>query len=117
MPSRVCTQKNDQAIAYSKTLENIPWCDDYEKMISGMLYSCETPTLWNHRNMARRLAQQFNTWVPDESMSAAAVADTRVAMTKKLFGKVGADVYVEPSIQVDYGCNITIGDSFYANFK
>ncbi|KAG5660913.1 hypothetical protein KAF25_002556 [Fusarium avenaceum] len=117
MPSGVRTQKDDQAVAYSKTLESVPWCDDYEKMVSGMLYSCEAPALRDHRNKARRLAQKFNTWVPDETMSAAAVADTRVAMIKELFGKVGADIYVEPSIQVDYGCNITIGDKFYANFN
>lgn len=117
MPSGVRTQKNDQAIAYSKRLENVPWCDDYEKMISGMLYSCESPALSDHRNKARRLAQQFNTWVPYKTMSATAVADTRVAMIKELFGKVGGDIYIEPSIQVDYGCNITIGDKFYANFK
>lgn len=32
------TQKDTEAIALAKTLENIPWCDDYEKMISGNLY-------------------------------------------------------------------------------
>lgn len=32
------TEKDPEAIAYARTLENIPWCDDYEKMISGVLY-------------------------------------------------------------------------------
>ncbi|KPM42085.1 hypothetical protein AK830_g4463 [Neonectria ditissima] len=117
MVAPVRTQKDDKAIAFSKTLSNIPWCDDYEKMISGMLYSCEAPELSEARNRARRLAQKFNTYVPEETLTAAQVTETRVAMIKELFGKVGSDFYVEPNIQVDYGSNITIGDRFYANFN
>jgi hypothetical protein len=30
-------EKNAAAIEAAKQLDNIPWCDDYEKMISGML--------------------------------------------------------------------------------
>ena len=30
--------REDQAvIEYAKTLDNVPWCEDYEKMVSGML--------------------------------------------------------------------------------
>lgn len=113
----IATRKNEDAIAYSRTLSDVPWCEDYEKMISGMLYSCMEPALVESRNRARRLAQQFNTWVPNESLTAAEVGDKRIGMIQQLFGKVGADSYVEPSLQVDYGCNISIGKDFYANFK
>ncbi|CCF45877.1 galactoside O-acetyltransferase [Colletotrichum higginsianum] len=113
----VRTAKDENAIAHARTLERVPWCDDYEKMVSGMLYSCMAPELVASRNRARRLAQRFNTYVPDESASADEVASTRVGMIKELFGKIGEDVYIEPSLQVDYGCNITVGDRFYANFN
>ncbi|KAF4918335.1 Sophorolipid acetyltransferase [Colletotrichum viniferum] len=113
----VRTEKNEQAVAYAKSLTHVPWCDDYEKMISGMLYSCMAPQLVHARNRARRMAQKFNTYVPEEEATAEQVADKRVAMIKELFGKVGEDIYLEPSLQVDYGCNITIGDRFYANFN
>ncbi|KAJ0267603.1 hypothetical protein COL940_014215 [Colletotrichum noveboracense] len=113
----VRTEKNEKAVAYAKFLTHVPWCDDYEKMISGMLYSCMAPELVHARNRARRMAQKFNTYVPDEEATAEQVADKRVAMIKELFGKVGEDIYLEPSLQVDYGCNITIGDRFYANFN
>ncbi|WQF90128.1 Putative trimeric LpxA-like superfamily, maltose/galactoside acetyltransferase [Colletotrichum destructivum] len=113
----VKTAKDENAIAHARTLERVPWCDDYEKMVSGMLYSCMAPELLASRNRARRLAQRFNTYVPDESASADEVASTRVGMIKELFGKIGEDVYIEPSLQVDYGCNITVGDRFYANFN
>ena len=32
------TQKNTHEIAKAKALNHVPWCDEYEKMISGMLY-------------------------------------------------------------------------------
>lgn len=86
-------------------------------MISGMLYSCMAPELVTARNRARRLAQQFNNYVPLEEETAELVSEKRIGIIKQLFGKVGADSYVEPNIQVDYGCNITVGERFYANFK
>lgn len=32
------TEKNAAIIEHAKTFANTPWCEDYEKMISGMLY-------------------------------------------------------------------------------
>ncbi|KAF5260621.1 hypothetical protein FOXYS1_8721 [Fusarium oxysporum] len=88
------TQKNERAIEYSRGLTNIPWFEDYEKMISGILYSCAVPELAAARNRARRLAQKFNTWVPPNGFSAEQVTETKVGMINELF------------------CN-----TFYANFK
>lgn len=113
----IATNKNEQAIEYSNSLTHVPWCEDYEKMISGMLYSCMAPDLVAARHRARRIAARFNNYVPTEEENADAVAEKRIGMIKELFGKVGADSYVEPNIQVDYGCNITVGERFYANFK
>lgn len=31
------TQKDEKAIAHAKTLANVPWHEQYERMISGML--------------------------------------------------------------------------------
>lgn len=36
MPAK--TEKDATIIEYAKTLAHTPWCDDYEKMISGVLY-------------------------------------------------------------------------------
>jgi hypothetical protein len=30
--------KNIALIEQAKTFKNVPWCEDYEKMVSGMLY-------------------------------------------------------------------------------
>lgn len=109
------TEKDENAIAFAKTLENVPWCEDYEKMISGMLYDAQAPELKSGRFRARRLMHKYNTHFPDDATLESLSAD-RVAILKDTFGHVGADVEIEPPLHVDYGCNISVGDRFYANF-
>jgi hypothetical protein len=36
------TKKDTTAIEKAKTLENVPWGDEYERMISGMMYAPRT---------------------------------------------------------------------------
>jgi hypothetical protein len=36
------TEKDTAAIEKAKTLENVPWGDEYERMISGMMYAPRT---------------------------------------------------------------------------
>ena len=31
------TEKDPVSIAFARTLNKVPWCEDYEKMISGMM--------------------------------------------------------------------------------
>lgn len=38
-------------------------------------------------------------------------------MLRELLGRVGRDCYIEAPFNVDYGCNISIGNNFYANSK
>ena len=116
MPSGVNTEKNLKAISHAKNLEAVPWCEDYEKMISGMLYSCEAPELEEGRVRARKLAAKFNAHLPDDATMASLSSD-RLGLLRKLLGHVGDGSYMEPNIQVDYGCNISVGKNFYANFK
>lgn len=33
------TEKNAEAIERARTFHNVPWCEEYEMMISGMAYS------------------------------------------------------------------------------
>lgn len=113
----VKTTKDPLALARARDLTNVPWCDDYERMVSGMLYSCFAPELVAARQRARRITQRFNTYVATAAEDDNPATDVRMGMIRELFGKVGADSYVEPSLQVDYGCNITVGASFYANFN
>lgn len=38
-------------------------------------------------------------------------------MLQSIVGSVGADAYIEPPFTVDYGCNLRLGERFYANFN
>lgn len=61
------------------------------------------------RRKARRIFEKFNlTSVNDP--------DERVELVKRLFKATGEKLYIEPSFKCDYGCNITVGENFYANF-
>ena len=45
------------------------------------------------------------------------LAEGREVILKELFGRMGKDCFLEPPLFVDYGCNISLGDGFYANAK
>ncbi|KAK9370331.1 trimeric LpxA-like protein [Lipomyces kononenkoae] len=110
------TEKDEEFIAYAKTLEGIPWCEDYERMISGMLYNAFVPELVTGRTQARQKVTKYNAYLPDDA-TAESIASERETMLRNIMGKAGKRPYIEPPFYVDYGCNITVGDDFYANFN
>lgn len=59
---------------------------------------------------------KYNSYFPDSATPESLTAD-REAMLREIFGKVGKDVFIEPPLNIDYGCNISVGDGFYSNFK
>lgn len=59
---------------------------------------------------------KYNHHFPDDATPQSLVED-REKMLKEHFGKVGEGVYIEPPVNIDYGCNISVGDGFYSNFK
>lgn len=59
---------------------------------------------------------QYNHHFPDDATPESLVAD-REKLLKGILGKIGANPFIEPPMNIDYGCNITIGDNFYSNFK
>ncbi|KAI5207616.1 hypothetical protein E4T38_03165 [Aureobasidium subglaciale] len=107
--------KNEAIIARAKGLANVPWCEEYEKMISGMLYNAFVPELLTGRFRARKLASQFNAPISDEATEEELMTH-RGELLKKFFGSLGKNSFIEPPLNVDYGCNILIGDDFYSNF-
>lgn len=59
---------------------------------------------------------KYNSYFPDAATPESLASD-REAMLKDIFGKVGKGPFIEPPLNIDYGCNISLGDSFYSNFK
>ncbi|KAL2755405.1 hypothetical protein ACRALDRAFT_2034520 [Sodiomyces alcalophilus JCM 7366] len=110
------TEKDQEAIEVAKTLDNIPWCEDYEKMISGMLYNSLAPELVESRFKARRFMHQFNNYFPEDATPDSLTA-YREGLLRKQLGRVGTEPFIEPPFSIDYGCNTIIGDRFYSNFN
>ena len=81
-----------------------------EKMLAGQPYLANGSELVGERLFAKELLFQFNNSRPVE-------VEARNAILQKLFGKTGANFYVEPPFRCDYGYNIEIGDNFYANYN
>ncbi|KAF5863958.1 hypothetical protein ETB97_008893 [Aspergillus alliaceus] len=68
------------------------------------------------RFRARRLLSKYNSAPISDEMTPEYLKADRDAILGQLLGSVGSNVYLEPPIFVDYGCNISVGDNFYANF-
>lgn len=80
-----------------------------EKMQAGMLYYAFDEQLVQERADAREKTYEYNLTRPTELKK-------RTEILKTLFGSVGEGIYIEPSFKCDYGYNIHVGKSFYANF-
>ncbi|MGL4394829.1 MAG: sugar O-acetyltransferase [Brevinema sp.] len=82
---------------------------EFQKMCDGEMYVSSDLALLEMRKKARLAMHQYNQTSLDE-------LDTRTQILQGIFGSVGKDVYIEPSITFDYGCNIFLGDDVYMNF-
>ncbi|CDR42918.1 CYFA0S10e03818g1_1 [Cyberlindnera fabianii] len=111
-------EKNTELIEWAyNNLEGIPkGSDDYERLISGMSYNCWAPELNVARLTRHERARRYGD-LSIEGKSEAEFMKERYEYIKSVFGKVGANVYLEPPFNVDYGFNISVGDNFYANFN
>lgn len=74
------------------------------------------------RYRARAFAHKYNTWFPPSDTNPDdgfdVLAAERLKMLKSIIGRVGDDeVFIEPPFNIDYGCNISLGKRFYANFN
>jgi hypothetical protein len=59
---------------------------------------------------------KYNAPIP-EDISLEALTLQRGELLSQIFGAVGKAAYVGLPLMIDYGCNIKVGDNFYANFK
>lgn len=80
-----------------------------DKMIAGELYDPSDPVLIADRLAARKQMRAFNNSDPEQT-------EERTDMLKKLLGKTGKNITIEPSFKVDYGYNIYVGENFYSNY-
>ena len=82
---------------------------EFEKMVAGLLYNSSDEDLMRLRTEARLLTEKFN-------QSSVANMQERQALIDKMIPNHGKNIYIEPSLRLEYGTNITIGDNFFMNF-
>lgn len=80
-----------------------------EKMITGLPYDAEAPTLRQDRLTARQLCFEYNNTPPKKGRA--------IQILDKLLGKHGKNCCINPGFFCDYGYNIEIGDNFFANYN
>lgn len=82
---------------------------EFEKMIAGQLYNSSDPELVKIHRKGKGLVWKINQMGPDDTSA-------RNKLVKELFGASGQQLHVELPFACDYGCNIFVGENFYANF-
>lgn len=80
-----------------------------EKCRLGQLYDANyDPEILADRERAKEQLYDYNRLRPSEQAE-------RTELLKKLLGKTGENLIVEPPFACDYGYNIEVGENFYAN--
>lgn len=80
-----------------------------ERMLAGKLYKAQGKELGKDNKKSRKLTRLFNNTTEEQQ-------EYRIKLLKQLFESAGKNIYVEPPFYCDYGCHITVGNNFYANF-
>lgn len=80
-----------------------------EKMLAGKLYIAQDEELAADNRKGRRLTRLFNRTTEEE-------LEYRDTLLKELFESTGEKLYIEPPFHCDYGCHISVGEWFYANY-
>lgn len=116
MPTARQFELNQEEIAKSKKLNNVPKGEDYDKMISSMGYHDWAPELVEGRHKIRMAQKKFNDYFPEGS-TPDQLLEGRTELLHKMLGHVGKGTYIEPPIFFDYGSNFSCGEKFMANFN
>lgn len=80
-----------------------------EKMQAGMLYDANyNEALAEERMTCKEMCYEYNRLRPSQ-------LEERKRLLKKILGKTGETLWIEPDFWCDYGYNIELGENFYSN--
>ena len=83
----------------------------YEKMRSGMLYSCSDEALSELQMKCLELLYDYNATRPSQF-------EKRTEMLKNMFAEIGEGCYIEPPLHANWaGRHVHFGKGVYANFN
>lgn len=81
-----------------------------ERMIANLPYKAWMDGLSEERLENKKRIYQYNHLPPEQW-------NEQVDLLKRILGKTGDEVYIEPPFHCDYGYNIEVGENFYANYN
>lgn len=83
---------------------------EWDAMLAGRIYDAGHPGFGKVLMATRKSLHEFNNMPPDR-------LEDQKAIIRGLLGSVGAKFHINQPFRCDYGCNIHIGDNFFANFN
>lgn len=83
---------------------------EWQKMLSGEIYEAANPKFGELLAATRRIVRRFNDLDPGDS-------DEMDSLLRSMLGSAGRNIHVNQPFRCDYGCNISVGDNFFANFN
>ncbi|GKS13502.1 galactoside O-acetyltransferase [Paenibacillus chitinolyticus] len=81
-----------------------------QKMLAGKPYKAFGEELLLERQHAKEVLFDYNALRPGE-------VEKRNELLRPLLGRTGKVFFIEPPFRCDYGYNISLGESFYANYN
>lgn len=81
-----------------------------ERMLANLPYKAWMDGLSEERLENKKRIDQYNHLPPEQW-------NEQVDLLKRILGKTGDEVYIEPPFHCDYGYNIEVGENFYANYN
>ncbi len=83
---------------------------EWEKMLSGEIYNAVHPEFIRRLEDTREKIWEFNNLNPSKK-------EERIALFRSIVASCGDTFHINRPFRCDYGCNIHIGNNFFANFN
>ncbi|RDW57175.1 hypothetical protein BP6252_13823 [Coleophoma cylindrospora] len=94
----------------------VPWCDEFEKMISGMNFDgSKSPVMQSYKLEVLRRLQNFNDQQIGDDTTLESLKIHRLTIAQSTLGKLGEECNIERPFFCSWGCNIVLGDGVYIN--
>lgn len=92
-------------------MENInEFEQEWQKMLRGEVYEALHPEFLRRLENTRDLLWEYNSLRPSEEKR-------REEIIRNLLGSCGEKFHINQPFRCDYGCNVYIGENFFANFN
>jgi len=83
---------------------------EWAKMLAGEVYDAVHPEFLRRLAVTREALWEFNTMRPGDTAR-------QREIIRSLLGTVGERFHINAPFRCDYGCNIHVGEDFFANFN